>query len=129
MSEWGSIIFGVSNGLGLVFLLVKFSICQRDITKQWISQNLWYTRWNLLLQCFSIGTWRPRVNFINVLRAILHAQIPKVQKKRLTAWLSFLHFRDLRMIKLLIKCWWNWHQLTETVFESTKCTKIILNRQ
>ncbi len=27
--------------------------------------------------------------------------------KRLTTWLSFLHFWDLHTQKLLVKCWWN----------------------
>jgi len=32
------------------------------------------------------------------------------RKKRLTTWLSFLHFLDLRAEKLLVECWWYWPQ-------------------
>ena len=38
---------------------------------------------------------------------LLHAQIQRAQKSCLTC-LSFLRFWDLRALKLLVKCWWNW---------------------
>jgi len=41
-------------------------------------------------------------------KQLLRVQIPKAQK-RLTAWLYFWCFFDLRVVKLLIKCWWNCH--------------------
>jgi len=45
------------------------------------------------------------------------AQIPKAQK-RLTTWLSFLRFWDLRVQKLLVERWWNW-PLMCTVIKSS----------
>jgi len=39
---------------------------------------------------------------------LLHTHIPKAQKT-LMSWLYFLCFWDLRVYKLQVKCWWNWH--------------------
>jgi len=50
------------------------------------------------------------VNFINFLQTAFKCTDPKSAKK--TVKLSvFLRFPDLRVQKLLIECWWNWHLL------------------
>jgi len=55
-----------------------------------------------------LGVQSPGINFINILWAVLCAQIPKAQKK--TGKLSvFFCFWDLCLQKLLVECWWNWH--------------------
>jgi len=46
------------------------------------------------------------VNFINM---FIYMQLLHSQKRKL----SFLHFWDLSMWKLHLKCWWNWHQMTK----------------
>jgi len=50
---------------------------------------------------------RSVVNFANILRAVLRANISNTQKDSQIISV-FLHFWDLRAQKLLIKCWWNW---------------------
>jgi len=53
----------------------------------------------------------PGLNFINVLRTAFTLVDPKSIKKTLMTKLYFLHFWDLRVQKLCIECWWNWHQV------------------
>ncbi len=51
----------------------------------------------------------PVLNFINFLwAAFMHAD-PKNVKKDSQVVSLFLRFRDLRLQKLFLKCWWNWH--------------------
>ena len=52
---------------------------------------------------------RPWFNFINVLRTAFTLVVPKSVKKFSLVLSIFLRFRDLRMQKLLVERWWNWH--------------------
>jgi len=60
----------------------------------------------------------PGVNFINILGALFLYKIALRSFSLVTVWLCDFLVQKIMAQKLLLKCWWNWHQWLFSTFFS-----------